>query len=167
MQTKVTFKNSRGKTIGTIKDPILTHALLHNIKMTSTLISLYNLIVFYSLKDPDDTDMTCLRGYLLSRSNVARHKIYLKLKGHDSALHNTSLPKISNLEKLSLLKIYRGINNLVHGENVPNNPPKIKGPVTLASLLDKLASDPKAYIPAYHEDYVYSDANWSSKDASL
>ena len=26
---------------------------------------------------------------------------------------------------------------------------------------------PRDYTPSYHEDYVYSDANWSVKDASL
>ena len=27
--------------------------------------------------------------------------------------------------------------------------------------------NPSGYFPKYHEDYVYSDANWSCKDASL
>ena len=169
------LKNNKGKIIGSIEDPVLIYLYLYNVKMISTLISVYNLVIFHGLNFNNTTDLSILKGYLLSKPNVQRHGDYLKLLGGDTHHSVSQLPKISPSQKLEILKSYRAINALVHtgisdlnfSKEIKVKPPRIKAPVTLASLLDKLASDPKAYIPAYHEDYVYSDANWSSRDAHL
>ena len=37
----------------------------------------------------------------------------------------------------------------------------------LSEQIEFKQAAPRDYTPSYHEDYVYSDANWSAKDASL
>lgn len=163
------------KLIGYITNQELICALRMNLKMLSSVVSFYNLLMYYGyLNTQFEGQISFIKGYLLSFPNIQKHKKFLIYKGEDVPNPLSHLPAISLEEKKECYHHYKVLmdffisNSSYSGmELIPNKPEPPKNTLNLNQLMEKVRADPKAYIPAFHEDFVYSDANWSSRDAHL
>lgn len=159
------FKFKFHSTTYTINDPVLIDIFkaLHTV---DEFCMYFNLLMYHNrLKDLVDGNIVISfksrllslklikrldNGYIIS--NLSNNSLSInQFQNRGGIKHHRQLVK-------DILKMYR--NDVV---NTPT-------PITVKRNEDIFAiakQNPSGYFPKYHEDYVYSDANWSCKDASL
>lgn len=175
MHKKLALIKANKHLIGYINNQELISALRMNLKMLSSVVSFYNLLTYYGYFNTHfEGQISFIKGYLLSFPNVQKHGKFLTCKGQDIPNPLSHLPAITKEEKKEHYHHYKVLmdfflsNPSASGmELIPNAPERPKNTLDLNQLMEKVRADPKAYIPAFHEDFVYSDANWSSRDAHL
>ena len=172
------------KLSGVIKCPHLLYIIRNNVKMMSELIFLYNIMVYYKIYDYNNSSHVALFAYIRRLPVSQKFNNYFLVTGYrtifpyntkakNSLVYNKNLLSMSNtfVREYCLLNKVEEKPQIITKQHVPfilfDEDRPMTSPQPYSKLLAKLQKDPKAYIPELHEDWVYSDANWSSQDAHL